>query len=86
MRRQVSNYKSFRSDQLKQEKARLDSNYKQFESKKDKDIISKKKELGEKLEQTQDEPEKSQADAKFSYRWKKFRLAEFSLPYLTTYS
>jgi len=58
VRRQVSNYKSFRSDQLKQEKARLYSNYKQFESKEDKDIISEKKELGEKLEQIQDELEK----------------------------
>lgn len=58
VRRQVSYYKSYKSDQLKKEKARLYSNYKQFKAKEDKDIVSEKKELGDKLEQIQDELEK----------------------------
>ncbi|GJM11726.1 MAG: hypothetical protein DHS20C12_01290 [Pseudohongiella sp.] len=58
VRRQVSYFKSYKSDQLKQEKVKLYSNYKQFKSKDDEDIISEKKELGEKLEKIQDELEK----------------------------
>jgi phosphate/sulfate permease len=58
VRRQVSYYKSYKSDQLKKEKARLYSNYKQFKAKEDKDVVSEKKELGDKLEQIQDELEK----------------------------
>ena len=57
VRRQVSNFKSYKSDQLKQEKVKLYSSYKQFESKDDEEIISEKKELGEKLERIQNELE-----------------------------
>jgi hypothetical protein len=58
VRRQVSYYKNYRSNQLKQEKVKLYSNYKQFESKEDEEIISEKKELGEKLERIQNDLEK----------------------------
>lgn len=57
VRRQVSYFKSYKSDQLKQEKVKLYSSYKQFESKDDEEIISEKKELGEKLERIQNELE-----------------------------
>jgi hypothetical protein len=57
VRRQVSYFKSYKSDQLKQEKVKLYSSYKQFESKEDEEIISEKKELGEKLERIQNELE-----------------------------
>ena len=55
VRRQVSSFKSYKSGQLKQEKVKLYSSYKQFESKEDEEIISEKKELGEKLERIQNE-------------------------------
>lgn len=55
VRRQVSYFKSYKSDKLKQEKVRLYSSYKQFESKEDEEIISEKKELGDKLERIQNE-------------------------------
>lgn len=58
VRRQVSYFKSYKSKQLKQEKVKLYSTYKQFESKDDEEIISEKKALGEKLERIQDELEK----------------------------
>ncbi|MEX0963176.1 MAG: hypothetical protein WDZ52_03920 [Pseudohongiellaceae bacterium] len=58
VRRQVSYYKSYKSNQLKQEKVKLYSNYKQFEYKGDEEIISEKKELGEKLEKIQNELDK----------------------------
>ncbi len=58
VRRQVSNFKAYKSGQLKQEKVKLYSNYKQFESKDDEDIISEKKELGERLERIQNDLEK----------------------------
>lgn len=57
VRRQVSNFKSFKSGQLKQEKVKLYSSYRQFESKEDEEIIAEKKELGEKLERIQNELE-----------------------------
>lgn len=57
VRRQVSYFKSYKSDQLKQEKLKLYSNYKQFEPKEDEDIILEKKELGEELERIQNELE-----------------------------
>lgn len=57
VRRQVSQYKRYKASQLKQEKVKLYSNYKQFESKEDEQIISEKKELGEKLERIQNELE-----------------------------
>ncbi|MFT7470845.1 MAG: hypothetical protein ACI8XU_000738 [Kiritimatiellia bacterium] len=57
VRRQVSNFKSYKSDQLKKEKVKLYSSYKQFESKDDEEIILGKKELGEKLERIQNELE-----------------------------
>lgn len=57
VRRQVSYFKSYRSDQLKQEKVKLYSSYRHFESKEDEEIISEKKELGEKLERIQNELE-----------------------------
>lgn len=57
VRRQVSYFKSYRSDQLKQEKVKLYSSYRQFEPKEDDEIISEKKELGEKLERIQNELE-----------------------------
>lgn len=58
VRRQVSYFKTYKSGQLKQEKVKLYSNYKQFESKDDDEIISEKKELGEKLERIQNDLEK----------------------------
>ena len=58
VRRQVSYYKFYRASQLKQEKVKLYSDYKQFESKEDEEIISKKKELGDKLEKVQSDLEK----------------------------
>lgn len=57
VRRQVSYFKTYKSEQLKQEKVKLYSSYKQFESKEDEEIISEKKELGEKLERIQNELE-----------------------------
>ena len=57
VRRQVSYFKSYKSDQLKQEKVKLYSSYKHFESKEDEEIILEKKELGEKLERIQNELE-----------------------------
>jgi len=57
VRRQVSNFKLYKSGQLKQEKVKLYSSYKQFESKEDEEIISEKKELGEELERIQNELE-----------------------------
>lgn len=57
VRRQVSNFKSYKSGQLKQEKVKLYSSYRQFESKDDEEIISEKKELGKKLERIQHELE-----------------------------
>jgi len=57
VRRQVSYFKSYKSGQLKREKVKLYTSYKQFESKEDEDIISEKKELGEKLERVQNELE-----------------------------
>ena len=57
VRRQVSYFKSYKSEQLKQEKLKLYSNYKQFEAKEDEEIISEKKELGQELERIQDELE-----------------------------
>ena len=57
VRRQVSNFKSYKSSQLKQEKVKLYSSYKQFEPKEDEEIILEKKELGEKLERIQNELE-----------------------------
>lgn len=53
VRRQVSNFKLYKSSQLKEEKVKLYSSYKQFEPKEDEEIISEKKELGEKLERIQ---------------------------------
>lgn len=57
VRRQVSYFKSYKSDQLKQEKVKLYSSYKQFDSKEDEEIILEKKQLGEKLERIQNELE-----------------------------
>ena len=57
VRRQVSYYKSYKSGQLKQEKVKLYSSYKQFKPREDEEIISEKKELGEKLERIQSELE-----------------------------
>ncbi len=57
VRRQVSYFKSYKSSQLKQEKVKLYSSYKQFEPKEDEEIILAKKELGEKLERIQNELE-----------------------------
>tara|TARA_B110000444_G_scaffold206035_1_gene199428 strand:+ start:549 stop:1106 length:558 start_codon:yes stop_codon:yes gene_type:complete len=57
VRRQVSYFKSYKSDQLKKEKLKLYSDYKQFEPKEDEDIILEKKELGEELERIQNELE-----------------------------
>ena len=53
VRRQVSYYKLYKANQLKQEKVKLYSVYKQFESKEDEEIISEKRQLGEKLEKMQ---------------------------------
>lgn len=61
VRRQVSYYKRYKLDQLKQEKVKLYSIYKQFDAKEDEQIISEKKELGEKLERIQNELEKLKA-------------------------
>lgn len=58
VRRQVSYYKQYKENQLKEEKMRLYSNYKQFESKEDEEIISEKRELGNKLEKIQSDLEK----------------------------
>lgn len=58
VRRQVSYFKSYKSGKLKQEKVKLYSSYRQFEPKDDEDIISEKRELGEKLERIQNELEK----------------------------
>lgn len=58
VRRQVSYYKSYKANQLKQEKVKLYSYYKQFESKEDEEIISAKKELSDRLEQIQNDLEK----------------------------
>ncbi len=55
VRRQVSYYKLYRANQLKQEKVKLYSHYKQFESKEDEEIITEKKQLGDKLEQIQND-------------------------------
>jgi hypothetical protein len=60
VRRQVSYYKYYKSNQLKKEKVKLYSSYKQFQSKDDEAIISEKKELGEKLEKIQNELERLQ--------------------------
>lgn len=57
VRRQVSYFKLYKSGQLKQEKVKLYSSYKQFDSKEDEEIISEKRELGEKLERIQNELE-----------------------------
>jgi len=58
VRRQVSNFKAYKSGELKQEKVKLYSSYRQFESKEDEEIISEKRELGKKLERIQNELEK----------------------------
>lgn len=58
VRRQVSYYKQYKESQLKREKIRLYSDFKQFESKEDEEIISEKKQLGDKLEQIQNDLEK----------------------------
>lgn len=57
VRRQVHYFKLYKSGQLKQEKVKLYSSYKQFDSKEDEEIISEKKELGEKLERIQNDLE-----------------------------
>jgi len=57
VRRQVSYFKQHKSGQLRDEKAKVYSNYKQFESKEDEEIILEKKELSEKLERIQKELE-----------------------------
>jgi uncharacterized membrane protein len=57
VRRRVSNFKSYKSVQLKLEKVKLYLSYKQFESKEDEEIISEKKELGNKLGRIQNELE-----------------------------
>ncbi len=58
VRRQVAYYKLYKEIQLKKEKVKLYSDYKQFESKGDEEIISTKKELGGRLEQIQNDLEK----------------------------
>lgn len=58
VRRQVSYYKQYSINQLKQEKAKLYSDYKQFDPKDDEEIISEKKKLGERLEQIQSDIER----------------------------
>ena len=49
VRRQVNRYKSYKSDQLRQQKARVYSSYKEFHEADDDEIISAKKELNDKL-------------------------------------
>ncbi|MCH7816043.1 MAG: hypothetical protein IIC60_05685 [Proteobacteria bacterium] len=49
VRRQVDYYKSYATNQLKQEKARLYTSFKQFDQQEDDAIITQKKELNEKL-------------------------------------
>lgn len=61
VRRQVAYYKRYKLSELKKEKVKLYSTYKQFETKDDEEIISEKKELGEKLERIQNELEKLKA-------------------------
>ncbi len=58
VRRQVSYYKTYRGEQLKQEKAQLFSAFKDFEEGDDDEIIAQKKELNEKLDDVQDQMEK----------------------------
>ena len=58
VRRQVSYYKSYRSEQLKQEKAQAFSAFKDFDPGDDDEIIATKKELTKKLDNIQDQMEK----------------------------
>lgn len=58
VRRQISYYKSYTANQLRQEKARLYSSFKQFEEKEDDEIIAEKKELNERLNRIQTQMEK----------------------------
>lgn len=58
VRRQVSYYKAYRGEQLKQEKAQVFSAFKDFEDAEDDEIIANKKELTEKLDNIQEQMEK----------------------------
>lgn len=61
VRKQVSNYKDQRTQQLKQEQARLYSSYKKFSEAEDDEIISSKKELEERMEHIEIQMQKLRA-------------------------
>lgn len=58
VRKQVSSYKDYRTQQLKQEQARLYSSYKKFSEAEDDEIITSKKELEERMENIQTQMQK----------------------------
>ncbi len=58
VRKQVSSYKNYRSQQLKQEQAKLYSSYKEFADGDDDEIISSKKELEERMENIEKQMQK----------------------------
>ncbi|PCJ25432.1 MAG: hypothetical protein COA96_07295 [SAR86 cluster bacterium] len=58
VRRQVAYYKTYKSQQLKQEKIETYSSYKQFDSNEDDVIIAEKKELHKKLNRIQNDLDK----------------------------
>lgn len=53
VRRQVSRFKHYKAEQLREEKAQLFASYKQFQAAGDDEIIASKKELNERLNQVQ---------------------------------
>ena len=58
VRKQVSGFKDFRAQQLKQEQAKLYSSYKEFADGDDDEIISSKKELEERMENIENQMQK----------------------------
>ncbi|MCG8415472.1 MAG: hypothetical protein MI746_14755 [Pseudomonadales bacterium] len=58
VRRQVSEYKSYKAKQLKEEQSRLYSSYKEFDEADDDEIIATKRELSDKMNRIEDQMEK----------------------------
>ena len=58
VRRQVSYYKSYRTDQLRKEKAKLYSSFKEFEASDDDSIIMAKKEISDRLNRVHEQMDK----------------------------
>ncbi|MCG8414147.1 MAG: hypothetical protein MI746_07995 [Pseudomonadales bacterium] len=58
VRRQVSQYKTYRAEKLKEEQSKLYSSYKEFEAGEDDEIIATKRELNEKMNKIENQMEK----------------------------